>query len=228
MVYFFDLDGTLLDSNGVWLDLDIDFLQSRGISPVPQEYTDYVTHHSFPEAAVYTREQFSLPESPEEIIAQWKRMAWGAYSTALDLKPGAKDLLRHLRARGERLFLLTSCMPELCQAALERHGLAGLLDGVLTTQGMGLDKKNPQLYRAAAEACGAAVETCLFFDDTPDYCQAARDAGMETVGVWDALFAHREEEMRELCHHYIMEWAEWNYGTWKTPVKLRIRRLSSE
>ena len=90
MVYFFDLDGTLLDSNGVWLDLDIDFLKSRGISPVPQEYTDYVTHHSFPEAAVYTREQFSLPESPEEIIAQWKRMAWGAYSTALDLKPGKR------------------------------------------------------------------------------------------------------------------------------------------
>ena len=45
-MYFFDLDGTLLDSNGIWLDIDIEFLGRRGISPVPEDYTDYVTHHS--------------------------------------------------------------------------------------------------------------------------------------------------------------------------------------
>ena len=67
-MYFFDLDGTLLDSNGIWLDIDIEFLGRRGISPVPQDYTDYVTHHSAPDAARYTRERFSLPETPEEIM----------------------------------------------------------------------------------------------------------------------------------------------------------------
>ena len=46
-----DLDGTLLDSNGIWLDIDIEFLGRRGISPVPEDYTDYVTHHSAPDAA---------------------------------------------------------------------------------------------------------------------------------------------------------------------------------
>ena len=35
MMYFFDLDGTLLDSNGIWLDIDIRFLGEHGISPVP-------------------------------------------------------------------------------------------------------------------------------------------------------------------------------------------------
>ena len=39
-MYFFDLDGTLLDSNGIWLDIDIEFLGRRGISPVPEDYTD--------------------------------------------------------------------------------------------------------------------------------------------------------------------------------------------
>ena len=29
-MYFFDLDGTLLDSNGIWLDIDIEFLGRRG------------------------------------------------------------------------------------------------------------------------------------------------------------------------------------------------------
>ena len=30
-MYFFDLDGTLIDSNGVWKQVDIDFLAKRGI-----------------------------------------------------------------------------------------------------------------------------------------------------------------------------------------------------
>ena len=47
----FDMDGTLLDSNGIWLDIDIEFLGRRGISPVPEDYPDYVTHHSAPDAA---------------------------------------------------------------------------------------------------------------------------------------------------------------------------------
>ena len=31
MMYFFDLDGTLLDSNGIWLDIDVDFLGRFGV-----------------------------------------------------------------------------------------------------------------------------------------------------------------------------------------------------
>ena len=40
--YIFDIDGTLLDSLGVWLQLDIDFLKKRGID-VPSDYADNVS-----------------------------------------------------------------------------------------------------------------------------------------------------------------------------------------
>ena len=92
-MYFFDLDGTLLDSNGIWLDIDIEFLGRRGISPVPEDYTDYVTHHSAPDAARYTRERFSLPETPEEIMEGWMSMARSAYAHTLPLKPGVPAFL---------------------------------------------------------------------------------------------------------------------------------------
>ena len=62
---FFDLDGTLLDSNGIWLDIDIEFLGRHGIAPVPEDYTEYVTHHSPLDAARYTRERFHLRETAE-------------------------------------------------------------------------------------------------------------------------------------------------------------------
>ena len=82
-MYFFDLDGTLLDSNGIWLDIDIQFLGLHGISPVPPEYTEYVVHHTFQDAAAYTRRLFSLPLTEEEIIARWREVAREEYAGRL-------------------------------------------------------------------------------------------------------------------------------------------------
>lgn len=141
-MYFFDLDGTLLDSNGIWLDIDIEFLGRRGISPVPEDYTDYVTHHSAPDAARYTRERFSLPETPEEIMEGWMSMARSAYAHTLPLKPGVPAFLDACRRRGTRMAVLTSCMPPLCRAALEHHRLLDCFEAVYTTAELGIEKRD--------------------------------------------------------------------------------------
>ena len=95
---FFDLDGTLLDSNGIWLDIDIEFLGRHGIAPVPEDYTEYVTHHSPLDAARYTRTRFGLSETAEEIRQTWLQMARAAYAGKLELKPGARAHLLYAGA----------------------------------------------------------------------------------------------------------------------------------
>ena len=49
----FDLDGTLLDSMDVWEQIDICFLQKRGLL-VPADYVTEICARSFEEAAQYT------------------------------------------------------------------------------------------------------------------------------------------------------------------------------
>lgn len=214
---FFDLDGTLLDSSGVWLDIDVEFLGRQGISPVPADYTDYVAHHSAPDAARYTKERFGLPHSPQEILDAWMELAREAYAHTLPLKPGAKEFLLRCHQAGERMAVLTSCMPPLCQAALERHGLLPLLERVITTKELGLEKRDSNLYRRAAEEMGVACGDCLLFEDAPDYCAAARQAGWSVAGVKDALFEGREAELQELCRY----WVE-TFQTLPTELEKRI------
>ena len=200
-MYLFDLDGTLLDSNGVWLDIDLEFLGRRGI-PVTQDYTDYVTHHSAPQAALYTRERYHLPESPQEIMDAWADMAREAYAHRLPLKPGARSFLLRCRREGRRMALLTSCIPQLCRSALAHHGLEDLFEAVFTTGELGMEKRYSDTYRQVALRCGVDPEECTFFDDSPVYLSAAREAGMTTVGVYDPLFNGRAQEIRQACHHY--------------------------
>lgn len=142
-MYFFDLDGTLLDSNGVWLDIDVEFLGRFGIGSVPEDYTDYVTHHGFDDSARYTRDYFRLPLTPEEIISAWREMARSAYAGQLELKPGARGFLERTRASGIPRALLTSCIPSLCSAALEHHRLLPLLDRVFTAAELGAGEAGP-------------------------------------------------------------------------------------
>ena len=202
-MYFFDLDGTLLDSNGIWLDIDRDFLARHGISPVPEDYTEYVTHHSFPEAAAYTRRRFGLDIPEEDICQAWLDMALEAYSHQLPLKPGAGEFVRRAHARGERCALLSSCMPELCRAALARHRLEGYFRQIIFVQELGLEKRNPEAFTRSLALLGAEAGDCTLFEDSPGACRAAQAVGIRAVGVFDPFYASYEAEMRGFCDRYI-------------------------
>ena len=198
-MYFFDLDGTLLDSNGIWLDIDMEFLGRHGINPVPQDYTDFVTHNNFGASAHYTKERFALPLSVQEIVTCWQEMAQVHYANHLPLKPGARELLEALYSKGEPLSIVTSCMPHLCQAALERHGLSHLLHSIHYSHLIDVEKSDPDLFHRVALLEGLSPEECILFDDSPDYCAAAKEAGWQVFGVYDPLFDHRTEELKALC-----------------------------
>lgn len=83
----FDMDGTLINSNGVWREVDIAFLKKRGF-PYTKEYYQGVAHTIFPKAAVFTKAYCNLQESTEEIMAEWMEMAGDAYATRVPAKPG--------------------------------------------------------------------------------------------------------------------------------------------
>lgn len=70
----FDLDGTLLDSMGVWDQVDIDFLSKRGID-VPDDYMTKVAAMQFRQIAEYTIARFDLSDTPEELMDEWDHMA---------------------------------------------------------------------------------------------------------------------------------------------------------
>ena len=70
----FDLDGTLLDSMGVWDQVDIDFLNKRGIE-VPPDYMTKVSAMQFRQIAEYTIARFGLTDTPEELMQEWDDMA---------------------------------------------------------------------------------------------------------------------------------------------------------
>lgn len=196
--YIFDLDGTLTDTNGLWAEVDAEFLAARGLSPTA-EYEDRVARLIFPTAAAYTKEYYRLADSEAAIMAEWEALAERHYRELAPLKPGALALLERCRAQGRPTALFTACRPALCNAVLGRFGLAKYFDHIVFAEEIGLDKHAPACFVRLSELIGAEPENCVLLDDSPSNCATARAAGMETVGVYDPFYAPRQAELRAIC-----------------------------
>ncbi|WP_237245109.1 MULTISPECIES: haloacid dehalogenase type II [Sorangium] len=85
----------------------------------------------------------------------------GAY-LELEAWPDALPALASLRRAGLRLSFLSNFTPRMLGAAIERSGLGGLFDRVLSTDLARTYKPDPRAYRMALDALGLEREEILF------------------------------------------------------------------
>jgi len=202
----FDLDGTLIDSNGVWVEVDKIFLGRRG-APYTQEYYEGVAHTILQNCAVFTKEYLKLEESCEEIIAEWMELAKDAYHN-VPLKPHVREYLDRCREAGHRMVIFTACVPEHCRAAVAHHGLEHYFEKIIFAQELGVDKKSPEIFKRIARELEVSPGECVLFDDSLSACKAAKAAGMTVVGVQDEFFRDSRPDMREICDRFISGFGE--------------------
>lgn len=198
----FDLDGTILDSMGVWRQIDVEFLGRRGIS-VPPDYLEAITPLGFDRAAEYTIRRFSLPESREEIVREWYLMAENAYRYQVELKEGAGEWLNRLKSLNIPLAVATSSDEALFVPALKRTGIYDCFDAFVTVKEVARGKGFPDIYEKAAGRIGCVPEQCVVFEDILQGIRGAKMGGFCAVAVYDEDSAHEEQAMRDAAYYYI-------------------------
>lgn len=203
----FDLDGTLLDSMGVWETIDIDFLGKRGIA-LPDDYLEIITPMGFDAAAKYTVDRFHLSENPQDIIREWYTMAKDAYASTVMLKPYVREYLDMLSEKGIRITAATSSDRELFEPALANNGIANYFEHIVTARDVMRGKGYPDIYEAAAEKVRTEPENSVVFEDILKGIQGAKAGGLQTVGVYDRYSAYEKDAMTALADRYIHDFSE--------------------
>lgn len=176
----FDLDCTLIGSARVWEDIDRRFFQKRGLE-VPDGYGRETALMNFIQGAEYTVKRFGFDESPRQIVAEWKDMAYNIYAHELRLYDGAAEYLRRLKERGLRLALATASTPDLYRAVLENNGVLELFDVFTSTEEVVRGKNSPDVYLYAAGKLGCEVRNCMVFEDLYEGIASAKRAGFFTA-----------------------------------------------
>lgn len=208
-MFLFDMDGTMTDSNGIWKDVDREFLARRGL-PYTRAYYEGVAHTIMPKAAAFTKEFCNLSESTDQIIAEWMELAGNLYQRVA-IKPGVRAYLRQCKAEGRDMAVVTSSVPQHCRTALRHLDLEKYFQHIILAHDLGLEKKEPEIWLHAAKECGVRPEDCTVFDDSLAACRGARAAKMRVIGVYDSYFAADEKEMQGFCDVYIRSFEELLY-----------------
>lgn len=203
----FDLDGTLIDSLGVWEGIDHKFLTGRGIA-VPEDIGRIVKNMSLAESAEYFISRFSLNYSVDELIKIWNEMAYEEYAENIPLKPGVRAYLLELSARRLKLAVATASERRLVEAVLARHALLPLFHTIVTVSEVGKGKGQPDIFLRAASLMEVEPEGCLVFEDSLHGVIGAKKAGMKVWGVYDPWSAHERLDIEQIADRYIDSFLE--------------------
>jgi len=203
----FDLDGTLLDSLGMWSELVSRFLREFGIDP-PEGIDEEVKPMTVEEACAYIVARFSLPITAEEAVRTVSERAAKAYLEELPLKPDAKRFLQTASEKGIPCALATVTYPALLPAALKRLGIADCFQAVLTADDFPEGKTEPEMYLEAARRLGAAPAETLVFEDALYAAKTAKAAGFPVVGIRDVTAEPEWAELEQICDRTADSWAE--------------------
>lgn len=211
-ILIFDLDGTLIDSMGVWNQVDIEFLGKRGLEVTP-EYLDAVKKNSSRDAAVITRRLFDLEDTPEQIMKEWDDMVSEHYRESIPLKEGVFEYLTRAKELGFSLMAATALSIDHAGPCLRRCSIYGLFNSVITLDDMGnkINKSDPAIYiRAMENAGGSDPSRVVVFEDVPACIEGAKSGGFITCAVHDpvGLGMLSWDEMASAADYSIMSFAE--------------------
>ena len=203
----FDLDGTLVDSMGMWGQIDVEFLGRFGLE-TPPDLQKLILGLSWDETEQYFVDHFPIGLSTEEIGRIWVEMAAEKYRHEIAAKDGAVEFVRKARQLGLRLGVASSNHLDLILDALGAHGLTDSIDAITTCGEAKAGKPDPAVYLLTAEKLGVNPERCLIFEDIPEGILAGKRAGMTAIAVEDSNSAHVEEEKMKLADGYIRSYSE--------------------
>ena len=106
-----------------------------------------------------------------------------ANADSTELFPWTRDALDALLRSGVRMAVLTNSGRKAASAELERAGIGGYFEFVLTRDDTVLMKPAPEGVSMAASRLGLARESTYYVGDTPYDVQAAKAAGVRVIAV---------------------------------------------
>jgi HAD superfamily hydrolase (TIGR01509 family) len=178
----FDLDGTLVDSEGEAADAIALALAPHG-RPLSADERDFVVGHGFGEIYQYIDRNGRLPlsEAQLEDAVYRARVELFQHHGASEL-PGARQIVRWAAERFP-LALVTGSTRREAELMLSALDLHSCFQVTLCAGEYPAGKPSPEPYLRAASALGVAADRCLAIEDSVAGIAAAAAAGMICVAV---------------------------------------------
>lgn len=202
----FDFDGTLADTAHLWREVDIAFLERRGL-PYTPDYPRRLAALGFVDGARYTIERYGLDETVQEICDEWNRMGSELYCNTVELRPGSLRYIQTLKAAGIPCALATT-NDRAVLSSMRLVNVYDIFDACVHGADVGKGKDHPHIYYEAARCLGVEPRDCMVFEDIVPALRSAQRAGMCACGVRANDSNQAVEEARAVADLWLDDWRD--------------------
>jgi HAD superfamily hydrolase (TIGR01509 family) len=177
---FWDMDGTLVDTEPYWLSAETAMVESFGGAWSEADGLQLVGS-SLERSAIILQSR-GVRLGVDEIVSVLTDRVLEQIAVSVPWRPGARELLAALREAAIPTALVTMSIGRMAERVVEAIGFDAF-DTIVSGDQVAQGKPHPECYLLAASKLGVAPESSVAIEDSEYGVAAAVAAGMATIAV---------------------------------------------
>ncbi len=183
----FDMDGLLLDTERIALDMFNEALKSFGLEEENELFISLIGTNS-KTSTLLLQEGLEGKVDTKEFSKVWTKLYKEKTTyTPIPVKNGVKALLNFLKSIDMDIAVATSTKTDMAIGKLENAGLIENFEIVVGGDMVQHGKPNPEIYLLAASKLGVNPKNSLALEDSENGVKSAYDAGLTVVQIPDLV-----------------------------------------
>lgn len=228
-IIIFDLDGTLIDSMGIWNKADESLIKKFTNKTVEEFFHDnninakdigqlrdrllaeFKSDDIYVQYCGWLKERFNTDMPAEEVLKIRWNFANELLQKEVDYKEDADVLLKKLKQNGYTLALATTTPKErldLYRKILKKVNIDETFSVILTKEDVVHKKPDPEIYNKILEMLNVNPEECLVVEDALIGVKSAKNAGIEVINMYDKYSDADREEIEKLADYKVQNFKE--------------------
>ena len=178
---FFDMDGTLIDSEPLWLEAEIEIMEELGCNWDQQDQINCLggpidkTENYMQDRSNNIKPFGYFTKKLDDVMEQ-------KLSTKLNLIPNALEIINECKISEIKIALVTASSGRLMRAVLKRFPV-GIFDTTVSYDDVKRSKPDPEPYLLAAKTLGVDITNCVVLEDSLTGVQSGLSAGAQVIGI---------------------------------------------
>ena len=177
----FDMDGTLIDSEPLWLKAEIEVMAEVGCHWDEQDQINCLGGPA-ERTERYMQERSQNLKPYGYFINRLHEVMRARITNELDLIPNALSLLKECKDAGIKTALVTASSRDLMTIVLKRFP-PGTFDVVVSGDDVEKSKPDPAPYLLAAKQLSVDILKCLVLEDSLTGVQSGLSSGAKVIGI---------------------------------------------
>lgn len=182
----FDMDGLLIDSEMISYKCYRDFLKDYGYTFTLDDYIKDFPGKQLITSLNFIKDHYHLEYDIEKAIDVFHEYE-NEYikNEGVDLKPGAKELLKYLKEHHFKTIIATSSREKRAQSLLEKHQVMQYMDDIVYGFEVKHGKPAPDIFLKACEKLNVLPEEALVLEDSEAGIDSAYQAHIPVICIPD-------------------------------------------